>query len=178
MLPEAYELLPGLPEPAALDSEGARFRLFHATAEFLRSASNSQPIVLFLDDLHAADTPSLLLVQFLARELGQAHVLLLCAVRDVDPAPGQPLTAMLAEVTREPGTRRLSLTGLSEQDIAKYVELAAAEIASSELAAALHAETEGNPLFVAETVRLLSLEGVRPQPGGEVRLAIPQASGM
>jgi tetratricopeptide (TPR) repeat protein len=173
ILPELYEIVPGLPEPTPLDTEGARFRLFHATTEFLRGASERQPIVLFLDDLHAADMPSLLLVQFLARELRQAHVLLLAALRDVDPTPGQSLTAMLAEVTREPGTRRLSLTGLSEPNVARYVELAAAELASPELAAALYAETEGNPLFVAETVRLLSLEGVRPQPGGEARLAIP-----
>jgi DNA-binding SARP family transcriptional activator len=175
ILPELHEILPGLPAPAALDSEGARFRLFHATAEFLRNASDRQPIVLFLDDLHAADTPSLLLVQFLARELAHARVLLLGALRDVDPTPGRSLTATLAEVTREPGTRRVSLTGLSEPDIAEYVELAAAEIASPELAAALYAETDGNPLFVAETVRLLSIEGVRRQEGGEVRLAIPES---
>src|SRR5439155_24495404 len=51
-----------------------------------------------------------------------------------------------------------SLGGLSRQDVAAYVELTASEIASPELVAALHEETEGNPLFVAETVRLLSLE--------------------
>jgi tetratricopeptide (TPR) repeat protein len=63
---------------------------------------------------------------------------------------------------------------LSEPEVARYVELAAAEIFSPELAAALYAETDGNPLFVAETVRLLSIEGVRRQEGGEVRLAIPE----
>ena len=31
-----------------------------ATAEFLRRASEAQPILLFIDDLHAADVPSLL----------------------------------------------------------------------------------------------------------------------
>jgi DNA-binding SARP family transcriptional activator/tetratricopeptide (TPR) repeat protein len=174
ILPELYELIPEPPHPAALDADGARFRLFYATAEFLRRASDKRPLVFVLDDLHAADTPSLLLVQFLARELAHARVLLLAALRDVDPTPGQSLSAMLAEVTREPGTRRVSLGGLSEPEIARYVELAAAEIFSPELAAALYAETDGNPLFVAETVRLLSIEGVRRQEGGEVRLAIPE----
>jgi hypothetical protein len=61
------------------------------------------------------------------------------------------------------------------QDVAEYLELTASEIASSELAADLYAETEGNPLFVAETVRLLSLEGVTPELGGTVRVAIPQS---
>ena len=174
ILPELREVLPGLPVPVSLESESARFRLFDATAEFLRNASMTQPIVLVLDDLHAADAPSLLLLQFVARELGSARLLVLGAYRDVDPIPGQPLTAMLAEVAREPVTRRLSLGGLSEGDIAEYVELTASAIASPELAAALHEETEGNPLFVGETVRLLSHEGVQPDPTGDVRLAIPQ----
>ena len=174
ILPELYELIPGLPRPTAPESEGARFRLFHATTEFLRRASEKRPLVLILDDLHAADTPSLLLLQFLTRELGSMHVLLLAAMRDVDPIPGEPLTAMLAEVAREPISRRASLTGLSEDEVARYVQLAAAEIASPELTSALYSETEGNPLFVTETVRLLALEGVPPQPSGSHGLAIPQ----
>jgi eukaryotic-like serine/threonine-protein kinase len=175
VLPELREILPGLPEPSSLGSEGARFQLFDATADFLRSASESRPIVLVLDDLHAADAPSLLLLRFLARGLASARVLLLGAYRDVDPLPGQPLTEMLAEVAREPITRRLSLSGLSERDVAQYVELTSSEIASGELIAALHEETDGNPLFVAETVRLLRSEGVRSDPSGELRIAIPQS---
>jgi len=173
ILPELHELIPGLGQPAAPESEGARFRLFHAAAEFLRRASDKRPLVLILDDLHAADTPSLLLLQFLAREIGSMHVLLLAAMRDVDPAPAETLTAMLAEVAREPTTRRVSLTGLAEDEVAEYVQLTAAEIASPELASALHGQTEGNPLFVSETVRLLSLEGLPPQASGAPRLAIP-----
>jgi len=150
ILPELYELIPGLPRPTApeSESEGARFRLFHATTEFLRRASERRALVLMLDDLHAADTPSLLLLRFLTRELGSMHVLLLAAMRDVDPIPGEALTAMLAEVAREPITRRASLTGLSEDEVARYVQLAAAQIASSELTSALYSGTEGNPLFV------------------------------
>src|SRR6266545_1418541 len=174
IVPELRQLFPDLPEPPSLESEGARFRLFDATAEFLRIASQGRPIVLVLDDLHAADTPSLLLLQFLARGLVSTRMLLLGALRDVDPIPGEPLTTMLADVAREPVTCRLSLRGLSEQDVAEYVELTASEIGSPELVAALHEETEGNPLFVAETVRLLVLEGVPPEPTG-VTIAIPQS---
>jgi DNA-binding SARP family transcriptional activator len=173
ILPELRELIPGLRPPAALESEGARFRLFHAAAEFLRQASDKRPLLLILDDLHAADTPSLLLLQFLARELGPMHMLLVAVMRDVDPTPAEPLAAMLAEVAREPVTRRVSLTGLAEEEVAEYVQLTAAEIASPGLASALHGQTEGNPLFVSETVRLLSLEGLPPQPGGTPALAIP-----
>jgi tetratricopeptide (TPR) repeat protein len=151
-------------ESVAVDSDSARFRLFDATAELLRTASRKQPMLLFLDDLHAADEPSLLLLEFLARELGSMRVLVVGACRDVDPIPGRPVAAMLAAVTREPVTARLTLRGLSEGDVAEYIALAAGELASAELIAALHEETDGNPLFLSETVRLLAVEG---------RIAIP-----
>jgi DNA-binding SARP family transcriptional activator len=173
ILPELSEFVPGTPTLAAVEPDGARFRLFHATAEFLRRASRDRPIVIVLDDLHAADTPSLLLLQFLAREIGTMHVLLVAAMRDVDPVPGEAMTAMLAEITREPVTRRISIVGLSEAAVAEYVNAAASEIASAELAAELYAQTEGNPLFVTETVRLLAHEGADLRPrGGSV---IPQS---
>lgn len=175
LFPELCRLFPDLPDPPAPDSEGARFRLFDATAQFLRSASKQRPIVLVLDDLHAADAPSLLLLQFIARELSSTRVLLLGAYRDVDPLPGQPLNEMLAEVVREPATRRLSLGGLSEREVVEYVELTAAAIGSSALARALHQETHGNPLFVGEIVRLISVEGVSCGFTASGHLVIPQS---
>jgi AAA ATPase domain len=175
IIPELRRRFPDLREPLGLESEGARFRLFDATAEFLRSASESRPLVLVLDDLHAADAPSLLLLRFLARELGSSRILLLGAYRDVDPVPGDPLTEMLVEVAREPVTRRIALGGLSEPEVAEYVDLTASELGSTELVRGLHAETEGNPLFVGEIVRLLSVEGVPTESAAEARLAIPQS---
>jgi DNA-binding SARP family transcriptional activator len=168
LLPELNELFPGLPEPIQADSEGARFRLFDAVAEFFRNACVAQPIVLGLDDLHAADVPSLLLLQFIARQLSSSRLLIVAAYRDVDPIPGDPLTAMLAEVAREPTTSRISLAGLSKDEVAEYVELVAAADASPALATCLHEQTEGNPLFVVEAVRLVAGES-----DSTARLAIP-----
>jgi DNA-binding SARP family transcriptional activator/tetratricopeptide (TPR) repeat protein len=161
ILPEVRELLPDLPEPAPLDSEAARFRLFDSFAEFLRTASASRPILLLLDDLHAADAPSLLLLQFVARELASSRVLLICALRDVDPVPAQRVSTMLSELAREPLTQRLLLPGLSEDDVAAFLEVTASGLASPDLVATLHERTEGNPLFLGEIVRLLTIEGDR-----------------
>jgi DNA-binding SARP family transcriptional activator/class 3 adenylate cyclase len=165
ILPELRTILPGLAEPEPSESDSARFRLFDATVQFLQNAAARRPLLLFLDDLHAADTPSLLLLRFLARELSSTRLLVVAACRDVDPTPSVPLAAMLAEVAREPATTRLSLRGLTEAEVAAYVEATAAELASPELIEALYEETEGNPLFVGETVRLLAVEG---------RIAIPE----
>ena len=175
ILPELRDAVPGLPEPVLLEADGARFRLFDATAEFLRRASEDRPLVIFLDDLHAADAPSLLLLQFLARQLGSARMLVVGAYRAVDPIPGEALTETIAELAREPATRRLSLAGLGEEDVAAYVELTASEIASPKLVTMLHGETEGNPLFVGEIVRLLYAEGARRESIDDARLAIPES---
>jgi len=175
LIPELHQRFQDLPPPASSGSEGARFSLFDAVVEFLRNASQGRPLLLVLDDLHAADAPSLLLLRFLTRELGSIRMLLLAAYRDVDPIPEAPLTELLAEVAREPVTRRLPLGGLSEREVAEYVELTASGIASSELVAGLHEETAGNPLFVGEIVRLLSADGVRSESSPNVRLAIPES---
>jgi DNA-binding SARP family transcriptional activator len=171
LLPELRDRFADVAEPVSLESEGDRFRLFDAVAEFLRNAAQDSPIVLVLDDLHAADTPSLLLLQFVARELGSMRVLLVGACRDVDPTPTQPLTVLLGALATEPVAHRIALRGLSRDEVAEYIELAASEIASPTLASALHDETEGNPLFVGETVRLLAAESdAREEPA----MVIPQ----
>ena len=78
IVPEVREKLPGIDKPSSTDSpEQARFRLFDSITTFLRNASQVQPIVIVLDNLHWADRPSLLLLEFLGQELEVAHLLVL-----------------------------------------------------------------------------------------------------
>ena len=86
--PRAAPTLPGSAAAVPLEPEGARFRLFDATVEFLRNAREQRPIVLVLDDLHAADAPSLLLLRFLARELGSTRLLVLVRLSRCRPGAG------------------------------------------------------------------------------------------
>jgi DNA-binding SARP family transcriptional activator len=159
LLPELGELFPDLRQPPRPESEGARFRLFDAASSFLRDAAQARPLVLVLDDMHAADEPSLLLLRFVAREISNSRLFLVCAYRDVDPTLQDPLTAALAELVREPHTAQLALGGLSASDVGEYTELSTGIQPAPELVEAIHSETEGNPLFVAEIVRLLDSQG-------------------
>ena len=170
LLPELRELYDSLPEPLALEGEGARFRLFEAVSSFLRSAAGARPLVIVLDDLHAADEPSLLMLRFVGRELGDTPLLLVGAYRDVDPTLREPLTAALAELVREPHTTQIALTGLTAADVAEYVELSTGIEPAPDLVDAIHAETEGNALFMSETVRLLAAEGEVDWAGAQVRI--------
>jgi DNA-binding SARP family transcriptional activator len=159
IVPELRELFPDLPSPEPAESEAARFRLFDSTASFLRNASGERPIVLVLDDLHAADQPSLLLLGFLTAALADSRLLVVGTFRDVDPTVRDPLESTLAELGREPVTRRIQLSGLSEDDVRRLTEVTTGTSAPEAVVSALHAETEGNPLFVSEIVRLLAAEG-------------------
>ena len=174
LLPELRELYPDVPEPPPIDAESARFRLFEAVSSLIRNAGSRQGLVLVLDDLHAADEPSLLLLRFLGRELGRSRVLVVAASRNVDPSPSDPLTAALTELAREPVTRSILLRGLEAEDVRRFLELTTGEAPSESLVAAIHEETEGNPLFVGEIVRLLSAEGSLTGDAPP-RIAIPQS---
>ncbi len=118
-----------------------------------------QPLMLVLDDLHAADAPSILLLRFAARELGDARVLILGACRDSELDRGHPLAVALAELYRETATRHLQLLGLTEANVCCLIQQAAGVIPGEGVVAAVHRYTEGNPLFVGEVVRLLAAEG-------------------
>src|SRR6266542_2725740 len=135
-----------------------------------------QPLMLVLDDLHAADAPSILLLRFVARDLGDARVFVLGACRDSELDRGHPLVAALAELSREPATRHLRMPGLTEADVGRLIQQTAGVVAEDSVAVAVHRYTEGNPLFVGEVVRLLAAEGRLERiddPAG-LRLAIPE----
>jgi DNA-binding SARP family transcriptional activator len=158
ILPELNELYGELAAPSYSDPEGARFHLFEATTSFLRAASLRQPIVLVFDDLHAADAPSLLLLEFLAGELADTRLLVIGAYRDVDPGLRDPLAETLAGLRRQRITGSLPVIGLPEGDVASFVSLTTGLEPPSHLVTALHRATDGNPLFVGEVVRLLRTE--------------------
>jgi DNA-binding SARP family transcriptional activator len=126
IIPELRQHFPDLPEPPSRESEGARFRLFEAASSLLLIATQDRPVVLVLDDLHAADEPSLLLLRFVAREIAASRLLVVCAYRNVDPRLGDPLGSALSELVREPQTAHFVLAGLSERNVAEYVELSTA----------------------------------------------------
>ena len=169
---EVAEILPDVRLPPPMEAEGARFRLFDAVAAFLRNAGAGQPLMLVLDDLHAADAPSILLLRFAARELGDARVLVLGAYRDIELDRGHPLTVALAELSREPATRHVPLSGLDEAGVARLIQEITGVVPREGVVAAVHRCTEGNPLFVGEVVRLLAAEGRLERAGDTAGLAL------
>ena len=159
MLPELRDRYPDLPAPAEAESASARFQLFDSTVAFLRNAAAAHPLLVILDDLHAADTPSILLLRFVASQMADIPMLLVGTYRDVVLTPDHPLTAAVAEVAREPITRSLLLSGLQPDAVEAMIRSSTESVPHDHLVAAVWRETNGNPLFVGEAVRLLAAEG-------------------
>jgi DNA-binding SARP family transcriptional activator len=82
------------------DEPEAQFRFFAAATETLRALAAEQPLLLVLDDLHAADEGSILLLEFVATELPEMAALVL--------ALGRPETPRLEELERH-ATRTVRL---------------------------------------------------------------------
>jgi AAA ATPase domain len=174
LVPELHALLPDAQDGSAavrVDSDHARFYLFDSVAEFLRSGAARRPLVIVLDDLHAADLSTLLLLQFLAAELHETRILAIATYRGGDARRSPEVASRVADLAR--GNRRLALGGLAERDIARLIEQSAGIVPSAELVSAVHRVTEGNPFFADEIVRILAAEGRLQSPdalGARLRL--------
>jgi predicted ATPase len=171
LVPEVRDKLPNLNMPSPLDDlEQGRLRLFDAITTLFKCASQRQPLVLVLDNLHWADQSSLLLLEFMAEELAEAHLLVLGTYRDTEFARGHPLRQTLGELVKLPHFRRLSLAGLTEADVAQFITLVCGVSSPRALVRELHSRTAGNPLFITEVVRLLQQQGVLSREGMTAQL--------
>jgi tetratricopeptide (TPR) repeat protein len=176
IVPELLELFPDLRDPPAVDPDGARFRLFDAVASFLRSAARTRPIVLVLEDVHAADAPSLLLLCFVASDLTDARLLVIATSRDGDRATIGAFAPTLTELARTKRFHHLRLGGLGLEEVTRLLEASGVDDAGA-AAAAIHERTGGHPFFVAEVVRLLTSEGTLAGLPPGVRAAVGQRLG-
>ncbi|KZS62899.1 hypothetical protein A4G28_06235 [Mycobacterium ostraviense] len=156
---EVREQLPEIPESPPLDAEQARFRLFDSISRFLIGASDRQPLAIFLEDLHQADRPSLMLLQFIARELARSRVFLLGTYRDDELADDHYLNVVLTALSKERGYAHIRLRGLSDHNIKAMLEAVLQQPLKRrgelKLAETVCRESEGNPYFAEEIARHL-----------------------
>ncbi len=136
----------------ATDPQEAAWRrlvAFHAVLEQLRSRAAMRPLLVVLEDLHWADTPSQLMLRYVAAHLGAVErVVLLGTCRDLEVDVAAPIGALVA------GAERIMLTGLDERAVAQLVADVSGEAVSPAVAADLCRVTGGNPFFVTQVARL------------------------
>ncbi len=163
LFPEWAADLPPTPEPAE-DATASRHRLFRALAELVDCLAVD---VLVVEDVHWADEATLEFLLFLTSRRPQP-VSIVVSYRPED-VPDQSL---LRRLTSRPSAgsvqRRLVLEPFGVDETARLVSsMLANEHVSADFANFLHRHTDGVPLAVEESVRLMHGRADLTRRGGE-----------
>ncbi|HKI91487.1 MAG TPA: AAA family ATPase [Gaiellaceae bacterium] len=134
----------------AVEGERAQQEIAWAVRAWSEQLAQAQPLVLVFEDVHWGEEPLLELVEHLAAWVREAPLLLLCLARpellDVRPTWGGGRVRAMT----------LELEPLPLAESAELVSALTAEIGVPVDVDAVLAKTEGNPLFVEETIRMLA----------------------
>ncbi len=192
LLPELMIEQPDLPQPAPITQGWQHQRFFEALARAV--LVQNRPLLMFIDDLQWADRETLEWLHYLLRFEPEAKLLLLATVRSDEIGADHPLQELLTSLQRESLQReslqRESLQRESLQRESLHRESLLTEVSPGPLnaeetaslamhiaghalspaqAAHLYQTTEGNPLFVVETMQT---EGQKIESGEQVAILL------
>jgi predicted ATPase/DNA-binding winged helix-turn-helix (wHTH) protein len=128
----------------------------------LAEVSRRQPVVLFIDDFHWADTASVQLVGFLSLRLVQLRLLLIIAARSTELLKtAHPFVQLRHELEVKGVCHQVSLNALSVEEVAEFVEAAAPAAfgATERLVRCLYRHSEGNPFLMISALRYFKSTG-------------------
>jgi class 3 adenylate cyclase/tetratricopeptide (TPR) repeat protein len=139
----------------AVRAERSQQEIAWAAREWAQRLAQEQPLVLVFEDIHWAEEPLLELIEHLSAWVREAPLLLLCLARTelLDLRPGW-------------GGGRVRATAIELEPLAREEseQLVEALLTDGELPEHARRElldkTEGNPLFVEETMRMLAEQGL------------------
>ncbi|MGW5792454.1 helix-turn-helix transcriptional regulator [Saccharopolyspora sp. NPDC003752] len=126
-----------------------------SAVELIEKQAARQPVALLLDDMHWADSASLVVVHRIAQLLRQLPVLLVCAHR---PVPVGPELGRLLHGLTSDGALTMRLEPLLPGTAAELTERILAEPAT-EAVLELVAGAAGNPFYIEELVSSLTETG-------------------
>lgn len=167
LLPELAAINPLTASQSELGLDQERQRLFDAVAATFLAFAEISPVVVFLDDLHAAGESSMQLLHYLARRISNEPILILCTVREEEVQRGKPITRLCRELISNQLAQPLTLSRLNQADTAQLcTELFGQGQLSPELRATLCRLTEGNPFFIHElALALKESDALKNQDG-------------
>ncbi|MGZ8202923.1 MAG: ATP-binding protein [Burkholderiales bacterium] len=155
-------------------SGSGQARMLREFGELLERGTEDRPLVLVTEDLHWSDAATLQLMDHTARRRGAARLLWLASFRLTEVmAADHPLKSLRHELRLHGLCEEIVLDAFSETEVAEYVAAKLPGLAGEEtFVRALHARTEGLPLFVADLVSdLLAHDDTHPgQSSAQARL--------
>ncbi|HYA77415.1 MAG TPA: AAA family ATPase [Verrucomicrobiae bacterium] len=144
-----------------LNPQALKDQTFASVAKAIHSIATHNPVIFVLEDVHWADSASLALMHYIARSVHESErVLVLATFRseeltnDSEGYP-RPVSETLSAMRREDLFRKIELSGLTQSSIAQLAESMLGGRLQQSLAEKLAVDSEGNPLFVVESMRML-----------------------
>ncbi len=151
LLPDLLEERPALRRPEPLAENWQRKHMLEAFARAMMSTH--EPLLLLLDDIQWCDRETLEWLHFLLHFEQQTPLLLIGTMRSEEMEPDHPLLSLLRNLRRDGLLTELALEPLNAEETASLALHLAGQSLDPAAIAHLYQETEGNPLFVVETVR-------------------------
>ena len=176
MAAELAQLFPqlgnGAPATQVGDPAQAKLRMFESVVTLLESWAKERGLLVVLDDVHWADSSTRHLLDYVARRLVRSRVMLLATYRSDELDRLHPLTRTVQVWQRAGLAETVTVEAITPEQVAEMIAaILDAEDVSAELAALVHARSEGNPFVLEELLReaLDRREIVRTDAGWERR---------
>ena len=173
ILPELANWHPNLPPPVALPPDQERLRLWEALVQYLLALAGTGPHLIIMENVHWIDPAALDLLQYILPRLPGTGFRLLATARREDLADRPDVLNILDALESTDTLERMPIQRLDADTIIELVRIAIAQdTAPTVFGTRLWEETEGNPYFALETLRLWAERGVLVQDSpGDWRIA-------
>ncbi|MEH2197005.1 AAA family ATPase [Nostoc sp.] len=161
VIPELERIIGQQPPTTELSGTAARNRFNLLFQKFTQVfATETHPLVMFLDDLQWADSASLMLMQLLMADTG--YLFLIGAYRDNEVNPTHPLILALNDIQKTQAIiNTITLAPLSQIQVNQLVAdtLKCGESSALPISLLISQKTEGNPFFAIQFLKALHQDG-------------------
>jgi tetratricopeptide (TPR) repeat protein len=157
--PELRTDYPDIPPNPPLGPESEQRRLFENLVTFCKGLTQTNPLLLVIDDIHWADSGTLNMLLYLIRRTKEHPVMILATYREVELEEVGSFNEVLQDLIRKRLVTRMKLTRLERKGTQDMLEGIFAEEIAPGFLEDVHRETDGNPLFIEEICRALVESG-------------------
>ena len=141
-----------------------------AVDDLLSAWADRQPVLLILDDLHAADDDTVSVLSLLGRTLASTRALVISALRADPPDMRLELAAMLERLGSSPSATVIDVAPLDDDDVRSLLSSVLGAPPEDELVRSALDQTRGNPFYVKELLGAYDSAGLLDRSGGSIRL--------
>lgn len=164
VIPEVKLIIGEQPPVPQLGSTESQNRFNLVFQKFIGVFSKKEhPLVIFLDDLQWADSPSLKLIEILMTDTDSQYLLMIGAYRDNEVSTAHPLMLTLEQIQKiDVKVNSITLQPLGIEQVNQLIAdtLSCSTQASKPLAKLVHNKTDGNPFFLTQLLQSLYTENL------------------